>query len=97
VIAPNSLRIVLRLGFIAVAIIGIGQVNYVMYAFLTYLMSEVTDGTKSNELLEILFSSSAVGAWSLAAFHFPVGLGLTLVGLSGNLMANRNRTGTSTA
>ena len=88
-IANNGLRIALRLVFLTIALFGFIQINYVTFSYLSSLLSPAIDTTPQG--LQILSFSVTFSILSLAVVHFPVGMGVFLLGLSGNLMANRER------
>ena len=93
-IRSNGLRIALRVFFILILLVGLGNVAFGAISYLTYSSpsSSLVKGSESNELLRALEEgSAAVGPYETAAITVPIGAGLFLFGLSGFLMGKRAR------
>ena len=93
-IRSNGLRIALRVFFILILLVGLGNVAFGAISYLTYSSpsSSLVGGSESNELLRALEEgSAAVGPYETAAITVPIGAGLFLFGLSGFLMGKRAR------
>jgi hypothetical protein len=93
-IRSNSLRIALRVFFVLILLVGLGNVAFGAISYLTYSSpsSSLVKGSESNELLRALEEgSAAVGPYETAAITVPIGAGLFLFGLSGFLMGKRAR------
>lgn len=93
-IRSNGLRIALRVFFVLVLLVGLGNVVFGAISYLTYSprSSSSIKASESNELLQALEAGSAVvGPYETAVITVPIGAGLILFGLSGILMAKRAR------
>ena len=95
-IAANGLRIVLRLVFVFILIIGLIDFAYGAFTYLNYSKpyTPSTSGAQ-NELLKALEEGEAVtGPFESAVIHLPISAGLILLGLSGFLMTKRAKQST---
>jgi hypothetical protein len=94
-IASNGLRVVLRIVFILIMLVGIGNMIASAVSFLAYTAPYKSPSTSgSNELLRALEQGSeAVAPYELPVILLPVGAGLLLLGLSGVLMTTKHRPG----
>lgn len=93
-IRSNGLRIGLRVFFVLILLVGLGNIVFGAVSYLTYSSpsSSLVRESESNELLRALEEgSAAVGPYETAAITVPIGAGLFLFGLSGILMAKRAR------
>jgi hypothetical protein len=91
-IRSNGLRIALRVFFILVLLVGLGNVVFGAISYFTYRppYKPSAQASESNELLRALHAGSeAVGPYETAVIVVPIGVGLFLFGLSGALMAKR--------
>jgi hypothetical protein len=87
-IRSNGARLAMRVFFILVLLVGIGNVLAGAFTYLNY--SAPTPSKTSNELLRALEAgSAATGPYEIAMFTVPIGAGLFLFGLSGFLMTKR--------
>ena len=94
-IRSNGPRIALRVFFILILFIGLGNLAYGAVSYLTYSApySWPKKSAESNELLKALEEGSAATApYEMAAIFLPIGAGLFLFGLSGILMTKKLRT-----
>ncbi|HUF02538.1 MAG TPA: DUF4339 domain-containing protein [Aridibacter sp.] len=94
-IRSNGPRIALRVIFILILLVGIGNLAYGAISYLTYSApySSSEKPSESNELLEALEKGTAATApYEMAVIFLPVGAGLFLFGLSGILMTKKLRT-----
>jgi hypothetical protein len=91
-IRSNGVRLALRVFFIIVLVVGVGNVIAGAITYLNYSAPVPTVSSKSNELLRALEAgSAATGPYEMAMFTVPIGAGLFLFGLSGFLMTKRAR------
>jgi len=89
-IRSNGARIALRVFFVLVLVVGLGNAVAGAVGYLNY--SAPTPSKSSNELLRALEAGSAATApFEIAMFTVPIGAGLFLLGLSGILMTKRPR------
>jgi hypothetical protein len=94
-IRSNGPRIALRVIFILILLVGVGNLAYGAISYLTYNAPYRTlrNPLESNELLEALEKGSAATApYEMAVIFLPIGAGLFLFGLSGILMTKKLRT-----
>jgi hypothetical protein len=91
-IRSNGIRLALRVFFVLVLLVGLGNVVAGAITYLNYSAPTPTVSSKSNELLRALEAgSAATGPYEIAMFTVPIGAGLFLFGLSGFLMTKRPR------
>jgi hypothetical protein len=91
-IRSNGARIALRIFFVLVLFVGIGNVLAGAVTYFTHSAPAPTKASESNELLRALEAGSAMTApFEIAMFTLPIGAGLFLFGVSGILMAKRPR------
>ncbi len=80
----------LRVFFVLVLLVGLGNVVFGAICYLNYSAPTPTKSSESNELLRALEAgSAATGPFETAMFTVPIGAGLFLFGLSGLLMTKR--------
>jgi len=94
-IRSNGPRLVLRVIFILIFLVGLGNLAYGAISYLTYSApyGSSTKATEPNELLKALEQgTAAVAPYEMAAVFLPIGAGLFLFGLSGILMTKKLRT-----
>ena len=92
-IRSNGARLALRVFFVIVLVVGLGNVIAGAVTYLNYSAPVPTVSSKSNELLRALEAgSAATGPYEIAMFTVPIGAGLFLFGLSGFLMTKRPKT-----
>jgi hypothetical protein len=92
-IRSNGLRIALRVVFILILLVGLGNLAFAAVSYLTYSAPYSSTKTESNELLQALEQgTAAVGPYEMAVIFLPIGAGLFLFGLSGILMTKKLRT-----
>ena len=94
-IRSNGLRIGIRVIFILILLVGLGNLGYGAVSYLTY-NAPYNSSRKTgepNELLKALEQgTAAVAPFEMAAVLLPIGAGLFLFGLSGILMTKKLRT-----
>jgi len=92
-IRSNGPRIALRVIFILILLVGLGNLAAGAISYFTYNAPYKPAKSESNELLKALEQGSdAVGPYELAVILLPIGGGLMLLGLSGILMTKKLRT-----
>lgn len=94
-IRSNGLRIVIRVIFVLILLVGLGNLGYGAVSYLTYSAPYTlpTKTAEPNELLKALEQGTAAAApFEMAAIFLPIGAGLFLFGLSGILMTKKLRT-----
>jgi len=94
-IRSNGPRIVLRVIFILILLVGLGNLAYGAISYLTYSApySSSKNTSQSNELLKALEEgTAAIAPYEMAVILVPAGAGLFLLGLSGVLMTKKLRT-----
>ena len=91
-IRSNGARLALRVFFVIVLVVGVGNVIAGAATYLNYSAPVPTVSSKSNDLIRALEAgSAATGPYEIAMFTIPIGAGLFLFGLSGFLMTKRPR------
>ena len=93
-IRSNGPRIALRVIFILILLVGLGNFAYGAANYLLYSPPySSTTKSESNELLKALEQgTAAVAPYEMAAIFLPIGAGLFLFGLSGIMMTKKLRT-----
>ncbi len=89
-IATNPVRIMLRLVFIFILVIGLISFAYGAFTYLNYSKPYSSSTTVQNEMIRALEEGEAItGPYEAAVILLPIAAGLMLLGLSGFLMTKR--------
>ena len=91
-IRSNGVRLALRVFFIIVLVVGLGNVVFGALSYLNVSTQTPVKSVESNELLRAMEDgAAATRPFETALFTVPIGAGLFLFGLSGFLMTKRAR------
>ena len=94
-IATNPVRIILRLVFIFILVIGLISFAYGAFTYLNYSKPYSSSTTVQNEMIKALEEGEAItGPYEAAVIALPIAAGLILLGLSGFLMTKRPKLAT---
>ena len=96
IIQSGGVRMVLRLFFVFLVLVGLIDLGYGVFSYFNWspsALSTVSKNSSGNEMLKTLEEGEKIaGPLMGPAIHFPIGMGFVLLGLSGFAMTKSSGT-----